>query len=168
MTEQRFWNLFAETQQEVGDLAAYADEAGMEALQAKLEALPPEEIVDFERIFTQKYFDAYRWDLWAAAYIIGGGCSDDGFIDFRSELISRGKDVYESVLRDPECIADHPEPVVFGAEGWQYLAGKAYETVTGKNLPDIGVPYPKEPTGTRWTDEELPKLFPKLWERFGS
>lgn len=32
----------------------------------------------------------YRRDLWAAAYIIGGGCSDDSFIDFRAGLIAQG------------------------------------------------------------------------------
>ena len=34
----------------------------------------------------------YRWDMWAAAYLIGGGCSDDGFIDFRAGLIAQGLD----------------------------------------------------------------------------
>lgn len=31
--------------------------------------------------------EAYRRDLWAAAYHANGGCSDDGFIDFRIWLI---------------------------------------------------------------------------------
>lgn len=27
---------------------------------------------------------AYRWDLWAAAHLALGGCSDDSFEDFRT------------------------------------------------------------------------------------
>lgn len=37
----------------------------------------------------------YRYDLWAAAYLIGGGCSDDSFTDFRAGLIGQGCDWYE-------------------------------------------------------------------------
>src|SRR4051812_2794306 len=79
---------------------------GMDALQQRLEMLDPNEIADFQRIFTDKFFDAYRNDLWAAAYIIGGGCSDDGFMDFRSELIAHGRAIYEAAMKNPETLAD--------------------------------------------------------------
>ena len=38
--------------------------------------LPPKEILEYERIFGTYYFAAYRYDLWAAAYVIWSGCSD--------------------------------------------------------------------------------------------
>jgi hypothetical protein len=37
------------------------------ALTRRLEALAPEEIADFDRIFREQLAAAYRWDLWAAA-----------------------------------------------------------------------------------------------------
>ncbi|MEU1251459.1 DUF4240 domain-containing protein [Micromonospora arida] len=41
------------------------------------------------------------WDVWAAAYLIGGGCSDDSFIDFRAGVIALGREWYERVLASP-------------------------------------------------------------------
>jgi hypothetical protein len=35
--------------------------------------------------------------VWAAAYLIGGGCSGDAFIDFRAGVIAQGRDWYEKV-----------------------------------------------------------------------
>jgi hypothetical protein len=49
---------------------------------------------------------AYSYELWAAAYIIGHGCSDDSFSDFRSTLISMGRETFERALEDPESLAD--------------------------------------------------------------
>ncbi|XIE77187.1 DUF4240 domain-containing protein [Streptomyces sp. SBR177] len=50
----------------------------------------------------------YRWDVWAAAYLIGGGCSDDGFMDFRAGLIALGRDWYERAAACPDSLAEHP------------------------------------------------------------
>lgn len=43
----------------------------------------------------------YRWDVWAAAYLIGGGCSDDSFMDFRAGLIAQGRDWYQKAAASP-------------------------------------------------------------------
>jgi hypothetical protein len=45
---------------------------------------------------------AYPWDLWGAAFVINGGCSDDGCERFRARLIMQGRDVFERALDDPE------------------------------------------------------------------
>ena len=66
-----------------------------ESLASFLSNLAPQEIVDFERIFGELMDQAYSWPLWGADFIIGGGCSDDGFIDFRGWLISVGREIYE-------------------------------------------------------------------------
>jgi hypothetical protein len=164
MTEPQFWDLFATAQQQAGDAEAYVND-GPEILQAILEQLPAAEIAAFDLIFNRKYFAAYRWDLWGAAYVIGGGCSDDGFMDFRSELISRGQAVYETALANPESLAD-VEPSIEGLEGWQYVAGRAYEKKTGQRLPDIEERQTEEPAGRHWEEEELPTLFPRLSAKF--
>ena len=49
---------------------------------------------------------AYVATLWDAADIIGCGCSDDGFWDFRGWLIAQGQKVYENALSDPESLLD--------------------------------------------------------------
>lgn len=49
---------------------------------------------------------AYRNDLWAACAATGTHYSDDGFIDFRSWLISKGREVYMQVIKDPDSLAE--------------------------------------------------------------
>lgn len=50
----------------------------------------------------------HRWDEWAAAYQIGGGCSDDVFSDFKAGLVALGSDWFERVAADPDELASHP------------------------------------------------------------
>lgn len=164
MTEQEFWRLFETARKQADDIEAYVND-GPEILQSLLEELPAVEIASFDQIFNRKYYAAYRWDLWGAAYVIGGGCSDDGFMDFRSELISRGQRVYEAALNDPEILAE-VEPPVEGLEGWQYVAGRAYEATTGKDLPDNGERQAEDPAGDPWEEDDLGSLYPRLSERF--
>ena len=49
----------------------------------------PEEIVAFQRVLDELMDESYRADLWGAAYVINGGCSDDGFEDFPHSGSSR-------------------------------------------------------------------------------
>ena len=70
----------------------------------RLAEIDAAEIVEFGAIFNEYSSGAYTWELWAAAYLIGGGCSDDGFLDFRGWLISKEK-VYERTLQDPQSRA---------------------------------------------------------------
>jgi hypothetical protein len=49
---------------------------------------------------------SYRWDLWAAGYLINGGCSDDGFDYFRGWLITQGRQIWEAAIADPDSLAD--------------------------------------------------------------
>ena len=56
-----------------------------------LAALTEQEILEYQERFDEVHGALYRWDVWAAAYLIGGGCSDDSFIDFRAGLIAPGR-----------------------------------------------------------------------------
>jgi hypothetical protein len=49
-----------------------------------------EAVLDFQECFDEVDTIIYRWDVWAAAYLIGGGCSDDSFTDFRAGVIALG------------------------------------------------------------------------------
>ncbi len=101
--------------------------------------LAPDEVVAFQRAFDDRMREACRWDLWGAACIIEEGCSDDGFTDFRSWLISMGRDVFESALRDPESLVDVASAdgvEVCSFEEFQYIPGQVYEELTHEELPD--------------------------------
>ena len=102
MDEQTFWGLIDQSRMDMdGDL-----DAQHEILVSKLSQYSPEEILEFDRILNKYNRESYTSDLWAAAYIINGGCSDDGFDYFRGWLISKGRKVYEDALKNPESLTD--------------------------------------------------------------
>jgi hypothetical protein len=167
-----FWQLIDVSREQAGgDL----DEQ-VENLRARVEQLEPDDIVDFGNLFAEYWSRAYTWDLWGAAYIIGGGCSDDGFLDFRAWLISRGEKVYQEALKDPESLVDvvsvdAAEDCQF--EGFQYVARQAWENKSRNRKGDFPVQeltQPLEPAGERWAEEgdDLEQRFPKLWRKFAT
>lgn len=133
-----------------------------EALKRAMEDLPLEEILSFQQIYADYFRRAYRWDLWGAAYLINGGCSDDGFMDFRAWLIAQGERDYMLALSDPDSLAEIVEEA---GEAWcepiQYVAGQVYEAKTGQELPASEQDY-GEPDGEPWEEDDLPDLFPRL------
>ncbi|MEU8773534.1 DUF4240 domain-containing protein [Streptomyces sp. NPDC048606] len=98
------------------------------------------EIVAYERTFGQVRSTLYRWDVWAAAYVIGGGCSDDAFMDFGAGVIALGRTGYDEVLASPDSLAQHPvardgdpgrlEDLLFDEEA-NYAAARAFPRATG-------------------------------------
>ena len=58
---------------------------------------------------------------------MGAHCSDDGFMDFRSWLISQGRDVYMSALKDPESLVSvNTDGQELNFEDYAYVPYKAY------------------------------------------
>jgi len=165
-----FWDLIAASK----DASDGTFEGRAESLASRLSALAGQEVVDFKRIYDECMDRAYTWDLWGAAYVIGGGCSDDGFTDFRSWLISAGREIYEKALADPETLAD----VEFGAdaeedaffEEFAYVPGQVYRKKTGDDLPARYRSHPSEPAGEEWEEEgdDLSRRYPRLWARYGA
>lgn len=168
MNVEQFWRLISESRQNASSAIPDGNmDRQVARLTELLTALPPQEVVDFDKHFSDCFIEAYKWDLWAAAYIIEGGCSDDGFMDFRSWLISMGQSAFTESLRDVESLvtyASDPTVEVCSFEEFQYVAGNVY----GKQI-DHGIKYPKDPTGEPWDEDsdELATRFPELWARFG-
>ena len=168
MEKEKFWKLIDASRQSAGE----DPEEQIEALGEELAALEPDEIVEFDRIFSEYHARAYTWDLWGAAYIIGGGCSDDGFMDFRGWLISRGEKVYEAALADPETLSSVVKEADGDCqvEGFEYIASQVWEEKTGKDAEDFpphDIEWQEEPAGTPWKEEDLDAKFPKLCQKFG-
>jgi len=163
MTITEFWKIIEKSKH-----GAESSDEQAEKLEAFLSDLPPEEIVAFDKIFTDFRYTAYRWDLWGVAYLLCGGCGDDAFDYFRAWLIGRGQQFYEDAINDPESVArkvtedDCPE-----AESLMYAAAKAYEDKVGEELPADARLHPEEPAGTEWEEADLPKLFPVASEKEG-
>ena len=124
MNKEQFWRI-------VEDVRTSTDpkdqNAILSALGKRLRGLPSKEIMDFHEIFYFYQNVAYRDELWAASAAMGAHYTDDGFIDFRSWLISQGRDVYLAALKDPESLAEvdtNGQSLDF--EQYAYVAYKAY------------------------------------------
>jgi hypothetical protein len=142
----------------------------LDLIQEKLESLDEEEIVEFKHCLDVEMARAYRWDLIGAACFVGCGLSDDGFMDFRAWLVSLGKDTFESVLADPERIAEL-EFDESPTEEWEFEALHALPGEMLEDPSDEGVPYsadPPEPADEEFTITKhvLRQRYPKLWARF--
>lgn len=81
-------------------------EAWDQRLIESLVQFPADEIIEWNHIFDQLAMSAYTTNLWAAAYLINGGASDDGFYYFRCWLIGMGRDIYGKAMADPDSLAD--------------------------------------------------------------
>ncbi len=115
--------------------------------------------------------EAYTWDLWGAAYLINGGCSDDGFAYFRAWLISCGQSVYSSALRKPDSLSSivDPDRDDYEFEDLWGIAQVIYEETTGSEMPTVDFAWPAEPKGDRWDfddDEQVTRKLPKLAELY--
>lgn len=117
-----------------------------EALVDRLASRSTEDILDFQERFDDVNTLVYLWDVWAAAYLIGGGCSDDSFADFRAGLIAQGREWFEKAARSPDSLADHPTVMAAAAQGDDdalfyeevgYAAGYAYDQLTDGDGEDF-------------------------------
>ena len=172
MNVEQFWKLIESSRRGFNPGRSDGNmERQLEELRRLLLKLPPEEIIDFRNHFLGQMNAAFHWDLWGAAYLIAGGCSDDGFADFRSWLISMGRRAFEDALANAESllnVADAPgiEDVLF--EGFPHVPAQAYAELTGRELPMYAGPSPIGPAGASWNEDEgdLQRRFPKLWARY--
>ena len=99
MDMQQFWKLIEDARRQVPDPADGEEVAARAA--ALLSAYPRELIVAAGQVLRELMAGSYRTPLWAAAYVINGGCSNDGFDYFRGWLILQGREVFEHIVADP-------------------------------------------------------------------
>ncbi|MER5845941.1 DUF4240 domain-containing protein [Streptomyces sp. NPDC002012] len=135
-----FWNLIDDARAQVTD--PEDAEAVVERASALLAARPREEIVAAQQLLWDLMAASYRAPLWAAAYTINGGCSDDGFDYFRGWLIAQGREVFERVVADPDTLAELPVIRAAAPEGLEMecermlgIAWDAHRAAAGEELP---------------------------------
>jgi hypothetical protein len=157
-----FWALIDDTRTvSDGDPKRHAS-----ALSKRLEKLAPEEILAFEELWRTYDAHAYRWDLWAAAYLLNGGCDDRCFEHFRFYVIGLGEAVYRAAVEDADSLvflARGPShQFAHDAEELGYAAADAYERVTGKEIPLVGPDMPEMPAGEEWPEETPEVATPRI------
>jgi hypothetical protein len=130
-----FWDLI-----EAARVSAVEGRPVHEMLADLLAARTEHEILDYQEKFDQAHQALYRWDMWAAACLIGGGCSDDSFIDCRAGLIAQGRGWYQKAADSPDSLAGHPAVAAAArrpggnplfCEEINYAASYAFQRVSG-------------------------------------
>ena len=164
LDDARFWTFIAAARDAAGDDV----DDRVNGLEQVLLTQHPEDVAAFQDKYDELLARAYRWDLWGAAYLINGGCSDDGFRYFRDWLISEGEAVYEDALADPDSLADIEQDEEFELESFGVVAAEVYEQMRDAPLPRGSSAEPASPAGQEWREDDLPALFPRLARRFAA
>ncbi|MDR2529879.1 MAG: DUF4240 domain-containing protein [Synergistaceae bacterium] len=99
MNHNEFWRIIDEAREEAGGEIR-------EPPLKRLCALDVPDLMLWKQIFDEYQRLSYKSLLWAAAYIIQGGCSDDAFDYFRAWLTAQGKLAFLNALKDPETLAE--------------------------------------------------------------
>ncbi len=172
MNKDQFWLIVEAT------LPAKDIDKQISLMEKELKKLNKPDLVEFNNIFKELHNLSYRWDLWAAAYTIQGGCSDDGFMDFRAWLIMRGKTVFENAILNSDSLYSLGiEKLEESQEGeeFNYVMGEIYDdNFNGEIEEDPGtkqLEYKEEPEGITWEEdniEDLKKINPKLFALYES
>lgn len=141
-------------------------------LVAGLADRPPAQIAGFDRHLRRVLAASHRADLWGAAYLVNGGCSDEGFAAFRGWLVGQGRAAFAGAVADPDTLAQLG-PVQRAAETGAELespamlvvATRAYATATGASLPPDPDPVPVPELADFWDfddEDEMRRRFPRL------
>ncbi len=164
--ENEFWSLIERAKSKAEDTNNQ-----IEILTELLASRTNEDIIEFGNIFWQLQHKSYQSDLWAAAYIINGGCSDDGFEYFRGWLIAQGKDIFYNTMKDPQYLTRILKENEIGeveCEDMLSVAGDAYINKTGKSYDDfmaqITMPSYQD-IDLAWEEDDLEKKYPRLWKK---
>ncbi|HKO92798.1 MAG TPA: DUF4240 domain-containing protein [Polyangiaceae bacterium] len=160
MDRDGYWSIVDSQRAAVGS----DDECFLEALGAVLLTLPREELISFDSIQEELFAEAYHRSLWAAAYIINGGCSDDGFAYFRAWLVAQGRRVFERALEDPTTL----EEAIVLDSGWDAELEEFMNVPHAAFLEQFGEEMPDRPhtqavlIGPEWDEDSVDELFPAL------
>lgn len=168
MRTDDFWAVIARA---TADRPATPGEVAKRAV-AELAEHDPEEIVAWGHHLDKVMVASGTEDLWAAANVIHGGCSEEGFDAFRGWLIAHGRDAVARSVKSPDSLADvavvkaaAETGAVFEAPEVLTIAAEAYRQATGGELPDEDRPKTRPDVADLWDfddEEEMQRRLPKL------
>jgi hypothetical protein len=172
MRTDDFWTVIDRA---TADRPGSPDEVAKRAI-ADLATRDPDEIVAWGRHLDKVMAASGKEDLWAAAYLINGGCSDDGFDNFRGWLIANGREVVARAVREPDSLADLPAVraaastgAVFEAEEVLTIAEEAHRQATGSGMPARETAPTRPDAAMLWdfdNEDEMQRRLPRLSELF--
>ncbi|MEP3847225.1 MAG: DUF4240 domain-containing protein [Paracoccaceae bacterium] len=95
MSLEEFWKVIEMSR------ATKSYDGQIESLTEILEGMSDEKLTKFVECYDRARDAAFSYKLWFVAYIVNGGCSDDGFYNFLDWLIAKGQRAHHRVSRNP-------------------------------------------------------------------
>jgi len=125
LTEEQFWDIIENSNKG-------------QNLEAELSKLSEDEIWGYSYWWNYFHRKSYTQALWAVAYVVLGGCSDDGFDYFRFWLLTRGKAVYMNAIADADSLSREFENLTQDEypewEDVDYIPKAVFEKKFGKDF----------------------------------
>ncbi|MEV5024540.1 DUF4240 domain-containing protein [Paenibacillus sp. LPE1-1-1.1] len=180
MTNKYFWEMIDNSKKNGAEQ--------VEWLTQELVKKRTEEVIEFEIEFRNKLKQSYTSSLWGAAFVIMGGCSDDGFDYFRGWLISRGEEIFNQGVNNPEFLAEYftednlqedefapqlEEILSAASDAYTYQKTGSFEynddinTEFLNELEALGYKFEPIDIEFDWEEEDLEERYPLLWDKFG-
>lgn len=177
LTERRYWNLISRTLGKSKTRYPRID-VQEKRMDAELRRLSHKEFIGFLGHHWRLHRDAYRNDLWAVAFIVMGGCSNDCFMDFRNWLVTRPKSTYDAALSNPDTLAKEFSKIPKGdIPLWEYYYHSVFDELYGEDAYSALYqryshrPFELDDPENNWDsqDEEsmrrvCPNVFERWWE----
>jgi hypothetical protein len=148
-------------------------DAMAEVLEAGFAKADDETLRAFQRELVDASRRLYTWHHWDAAEMICGYASDDVFTDWRSWVITLGRETFARVTEDPDNLADVAD-LSEACEGGAEIFGAAISGIYFERHGYADEAFPilepfESPTGERVTDHEairrsMPGLTTRLHE----
>lgn len=168
MDDDEFWQIIDRTKESSdGSVEEQSD-----LLRDVLGELPVEEVVAFNRRMVAANRRLDGWAYRGAATVMLGACGDDSFTDFRSWVISQGRQTYLRFVDDPDSIVDaglRDEEEIGAAEVFAYVPSEVFAEQSDQELyeafPDDVDEPTSEPTGEPLDDSDDAQLratYPRL------
>ena len=179
LAEDDFWKIIL-VSLDGTDSVGLVQDRQQQLLERELQHLSYDEFTGFLGHFWEKFWAAYRNDLWALAYVVMGGCSDDCFTDFRTWLVTRGKSVFVEALRSPDSLCDEFNKIPAGdIPLWEYNFEQQFDVRFGDDQAskiyeqyNFGLPELRDPENQWSSDDEAtmkkqcPIVFEKHWGKW--
>jgi hypothetical protein len=161
MDEILFWNLIDTSRDLTNSKFDF-----LEMLRKKLETFNPNEIRKFNKILLTKFNELNSWDNWALAYIVRRGCGDDEFDYFKSWVVSKGQDAFNTIKNFQtekfETLLNFEDPQF---EEFLYMPSDTYEAKTNDLMKPINIKTQKL-IGKEWKENNLVNQYSNLCKMF--